>query len=176
MAMIRALHLRFLSSVFVLIVGASACQGRFSGSSSTQPASTLPHDYSASIQSGGLERTYRVHLPTSYNGTQSLPLVLVFHGGGGSGQSMNGLTNFNVLADEKDFIVVYPDGYQRHWGDGRGTSPSERDGVDDVAFISALIDHLSKDSRTALFAGDLSGVLTKATSSQSPSPHPGLAA
>ncbi len=150
MTKISAVKVRFFASLclgLAVIVGASACQARPSNLPSAQPTGTLPHDYAAAIQSGGLERTYRAHLPTSYNATQSLPLVLVLHGGGGSGRGMNGLTNLNTLADEKDFIVVYPDGYQRHWGDGRGTSPSERDGVDDVAFISALIDHLSKDLR-----------------------------
>ncbi len=68
--------------------------------------------------------------------------MLAFHGGGGSASDMSGLTHFNSVADQNDFIVVYPDGYQQHWSDGRGSSPADRDGVDDLAFINALLDKL----------------------------------
>src|SRR5690242_21949446 len=51
-------------------------------------------------------------------------------------------THLNRVADEHHFLVVYPDGYHEQWGDGRGQTPAERDGVDDVAFIATLIETL----------------------------------
>ena len=128
--------------IFLILTTTAACRTPDSprGTATTTP---VPYTTTATIVSGNLTRNYIVHLPPHYNQTHALPLVLAFHGGGGTGKSMDGLTHFNRVADEKNFIVVYPDGYQKHWGDGRGTSPSERDGVDDVAFISALIDTLS---------------------------------
>ena len=48
-------------------------------------------------------------------------------------------TGFDTLADEEGFIVAYPDATNRHWNDTRGLSPA-----DDVAFVRALVDELSR--------------------------------
>ncbi len=97
------------------------------------------------MQAGGLTRTYYVHLPVSYNGQQAVPLVLAFHGSGATGESFARQSHLNATADEGGFIAVYPDGYEEQWADGRGTTPPEQDGVDDVAFVSALIDKLTNE-------------------------------
>lgn len=49
-----------------------------------------------------------------------------------------------MLADEENFIVAYPDGYQRVWN-ADPAAPSSILGApaDDVAFIGVLIDHLA---------------------------------
>lgn len=103
----------------------------------------MQRDYSASLISGNLTRTYVVHLPLNYEPGRPVPLVLMFHGGGGAGRIMHRLTGMNALADQQHFLVVYPDGWRRRWADGRGTTPPDRAGIDDVAFISALIETLS---------------------------------
>ncbi len=102
-------------------------------------------DFSSSIFSGGLQRTYLVHVSSIYDETKPTPQVIVLHGGGGSGQGMNALTQFNTVADRENFIVVYPDGFENHWNDGRGVQrySAQAQNVDDVGFISALIDHLA---------------------------------
>lgn len=117
---------------------------------STDNVSIFPkpakRDYSASITSGGLERTYSVHICSSYDPSTPTPLVIVLHGGGGTGKGMVKLTDFNTLADKENFIVVYPDGFEKHWNDGRGIQwQSHVENTDDVGFISALIDHLSDE-------------------------------
>jgi polyhydroxybutyrate depolymerase len=101
-----------------------------------------------SILFAGLERTYRLHIPPSYDKTKPAPLLIALHGGGGSGEKMEELTlrGFNRLSDKEDFIVVYPDGIEKHWNDGREDVKyrAHREKIDDVGFISALIDHLVK--------------------------------
>jgi polyhydroxybutyrate depolymerase len=87
----------------------------------------------------GQVRTYHLHLPSGYNRNRSWPLVLAFHGGYGSGKRLARNTGFNALADQEGFIVVYPDGINRHWNDGRGTANPN---IDDVGFVRALIDRL----------------------------------
>jgi len=100
------------------------------------------------LQYGGLERTYRIYVPSKYDRSRPLPTVLVFHGGGGTGDGMEKLTQggLNRLADREGFIIVYPDGVDRHWNDGRGIQNyrAQRDNIDDVGFVAALIDHLAR--------------------------------
>ena len=92
------------------------------------------------IQHGGLRRTYTLHVANSLNGGTPAPLVLVLHGGGGAGPSTERMTGFSELADRRGFIVVYPNGVDHHWNDGRGEVA--RQDVDDVGFLTALVDHL----------------------------------
>lgn len=113
--------------------------------------SNYPADYSDSIYTGGLRRTFLFHLPKSFDRTISSPLLLALHGGGGTGRNMVKLTlgEFNNLSDERGFIVVYPDGVRKHWNDGRSDEETgyraHKDDIDDVGFISALIDHFIKE-------------------------------
>jgi polyhydroxybutyrate depolymerase len=111
---------------------------------------------SASAQKGSLihenlKRTFKYHLPSSFDSTMKLPLVIVLHGRGGNGESMIRLTRnkFNILADKDGFIVVYPDGIELNWNDGRmdeeANDKAHRENIDDVGFISGLIDLFIKD-------------------------------
>jgi polyhydroxybutyrate depolymerase len=52
------------------------------------------------------------------------------------------MTHFDAVANRHGFVVAYPEGYERSWNAGRGNTPAEREGVDDVAFIRVLIDRL----------------------------------
>jgi len=92
----------------------------------------------------GTDRTYRLHLPPGLARDGTAALVLAFHGGGGDGARMEGLTRFSALADRMGFVVAYPDGVGHNWNDGRdgGFSEAHRLRSDDVGFISALIDTL----------------------------------
>lgn len=105
------------------------------------------YDYSASIIHDEIERTYIVHIGHSYEPENPVPLVFVLHGGGGTGSSMPTYTGFNAIADRENFILVYPDGVENHWNDGREPKvyTTHIENTDDVGFISALIDHLLLD-------------------------------
>ena len=59
---------------------------------------------------GGLQRSYIVHIPVSYDNRHPIPLVFDFHGGLGNAETQMRTSGFNALADEKTFIVVYPNG------------------------------------------------------------------
>lgn len=85
----------------------------------------IPDDPNTSVESitfDGLKRSYRIHVPQNLNNSNPAPLLFVLHGGGGDGERMEEqLTEFgfNKLSDNYGFIVVYPDGIERHWNDGR---------------------------------------------------------
>jgi len=98
---------------------------------------TLEHD--------GVLRNYLLHVPDVYTGDAPVPLVFVLHGGGGDAAGMVRLTQgrFDELSEIHNFIVVYPNGIDKKWNDGRTTNIENFSTADDVGFISALIDDLS---------------------------------
>jgi polyhydroxybutyrate depolymerase len=101
-----------------------------------------------SLTHDGLERTFLLHMPSSYDEVEPMPLVFALHGGGGTGENMIKLTEeFNDLAEEKGFIVVYPDGIEKHWNDGRQIENRRAhvDDIDDVGFLKALVEHISQE-------------------------------
>lgn len=101
----------------------------------------------SSIQSGGLERTFRVHVPPESAMDAGFPLVLVFHGGGGSGEQIElRSSGFSELADEEGFVAVYPDGtgVLKTWNGGGCCGAAVREDVDDVGFVRDLLDHLEE--------------------------------
>lgn len=103
--------------------------------------------YDKTMMIDGLLRTYRVFVPSTFNSqSQRFPLVIVLHGGQMTGSQMESMTGMSDLAEKEKFIVVYPTAIGKfkgklYWNDGRVPE------VDDVSFISQLIDTLSKDFR-----------------------------
>lgn len=89
-----------------------------------------------------IERTYRIHVPTSYDKENPIPLVFVLHMLTGSGKTTQWLTHFDELAEEEGFIVVYPEGYKGSWAEGSNLYVADQNQIDDVMFISKLIDKL----------------------------------
>src|SRR3954468_21255151 len=104
---------------------------------SVASASPVP---SAKFDFGGLARTYTVHVPAGVEHPSGL--VVNLHAAGATGAAQAALTNYDAVADTYGFVAVYPDGIDLSWADGRGASPADRRGVDDVGFLSALIGKL----------------------------------
>jgi polyhydroxybutyrate depolymerase len=102
-------------------------------------ASAAPDDRPATFDFGGLSRTYLVHLPPG----RPVGLVVNLHGGASTGSQEEMLTSFDRVADANGSVVVYPDGIDRNWADGRGVSEPDRRGVDDVGFLAALAGKLT---------------------------------
>jgi polyhydroxybutyrate depolymerase len=93
------------------------------------------------IRWDGLDRTFTVRVPGGGDSARSMPLVIVLHGRGGSGQRILGRSGFEAKADAEGFLLVAPDGT----GDPRGWYTGFAAGgiIDDVGFIGALIDTLA---------------------------------
>jgi polyhydroxybutyrate depolymerase len=105
-------------------------------SSQGPPVGVTTHE---TITSGGLQRDYLIHLPTGYQPFHPTPLIMAFHGRKGDGsdiEAFSGIDNLHAIA-------VYPVGAkgqddQRAWQ----SAPYAAAGVDDVRFVSDLLDHL----------------------------------
>lgn len=82
-------------------------------------------------------RRYELFAPSNRPG---MPLVIVLHPGEHTGHEVREITGFDRVAAREEFVVVYPDGIDRHWNDGR---PEIATGADDVGFIAWLIDELA---------------------------------
>jgi len=93
----------------------------------------------------GRERTFIVYVPPGHFRERPAPLVLAFHGRMGSGERFAHKTELHTVAGRDGAVVAYPDGYKRSWNDGRGLSEAEKAGVDDVAFVRALISRLDRE-------------------------------
>src|SRR5437867_3147314 len=61
------------------------------------------------IQSNGLSRTYSLYLPRGYSAQPSLPMLLAFHGAGGTGAGFQQAIAIDQFADQYGFMVLYPD-------------------------------------------------------------------
>ncbi len=98
---------------------------------------------------GALDRSYELFVPRNSLGSEPVPLLLVLHGGGGTGKGMQYLTlgAFNDLAEREGFLVVYPDGYKKNWNDGRvvPTSEAHSTKLDDVGFLKAVVTNVKSE-------------------------------
>ncbi|GAB4504230.1 MAG: PHB depolymerase family esterase [Anaerolineales bacterium] len=107
-----------------------------------------PGDFLRVLSVGGLERSYRLHVPSSFSLERPSALVLAFHGGGGNADNMVRLTGFDALAEQEGFLVVYPNGTGRldekllTWNGGECCGYAQEQNVDDVAFVRAIVDDL----------------------------------
>jgi polyhydroxybutyrate depolymerase len=97
---------------------------------------------SGELTVGGRERTFALQLPPAGPGDGHVPLVLVLHGNhpAATGRMMHEWTTFDAHADARGWAVAYPDGWSGCWADGRGVTTADEAGVDDVGFLSAVID------------------------------------
>ncbi len=98
----------------------------------------------------GRVRSYHLYVPSGL-GDEPVPLLVALHGGLGSGPQFEQDSGFDRLAEANGFVVVYPDGIpivegrdNRVWNGGGCCGPAveNRQDVDDVAFISSVIDEV----------------------------------
>lgn len=115
-----------------------------------------PGDHSLTLKVGDLERHYLIHLPKVYDGKKPMPVVIMFHGGGGVARAAMKETHWTDKADQAGFLAVFPEGSApdptkrgnfrtnpQGWNDGSGRFHAGEKNIDDVAFAKALLDDLS---------------------------------
>jgi polyhydroxybutyrate depolymerase len=104
-------------------------------------------DFSDTLTVDGVLRRFSVHLPETYQHERrlSIPLLIVYHGAGEDGESMQRSTGLDTIADRHDFAVVYPNAVAGSWAGAPNGGASERQGVDDIRFTRSLIRHLAEN-------------------------------
>ena len=102
-----------------------------------------PGDYNMSVVVDGKTRTFIMHVPSAYNGSKPVPMVVDYHpiGGSGAGQMADyGGSTYKSKTDPEGVISLYPDGTDgvSPMGAGWNVGPCcSRD--DDVKFSREMI-------------------------------------
>jgi polyhydroxybutyrate depolymerase len=120
------------------------------------------------VRVDGDTRSYIVHLPAATRRNRigvavSYPLVLVLHGSGADGETVQSQSGMDHLADSLHFIVAYPNGttalfgFGSDWNAGKCCGNAARSNVDDLAFLRGAVDdiakHVAVDRRRVYVAG-----------------------
>jgi len=139
----------------LVLAGALALMPAAGADAAPRVAAAGDHDLTLTVE--GRARTFVVHVPPGFATRVPLPVVVAFHGGGGNARGFQAHANLDAVADRAGFVVVYPDGsgpLARRlltWNAGGCCGAAQARGVDDVAFVLALLRHLAAD--LALDAG-----------------------
>jgi polyhydroxybutyrate depolymerase len=116
------------------------------------PTMDQPGDYTFTLEHGGLTRKYRVHVPRSYNAASPAPLLLAFHGGGGTMdlQASDESYGLSSKSETAGFVAIFPNGYSKlpsgkfaTWNAGNCCGDARDRNVDDVGFVRKIIRDVS---------------------------------
>ncbi|HMK11113.1 MAG TPA: PHB depolymerase family esterase, partial [Acidimicrobiales bacterium] len=131
-----------LAATVVLVCASCRTTG---GAASSGSASTIPVGHSTqTLTFDGTPRSYLVYRPVGITGPA--PVVVMLHGGFGSAQQAEDTYGWDAQADAARFIVVYPDGISKAWNAGTCCGVPAATNIDDVGFISHIVDTLQADS------------------------------
>ena len=94
----------------------------------------------------GNNREYALYIPASYDGSQEVPLLFNFHGGGGNIAEHISSADMRPIADAANFILVYPQAVPDP-GNGGSTSWMHKAPTtfDDVPFVEVMIDAVAAE-------------------------------
>ena len=90
-----------------------------------------------------MERCWLIHIPTGYDKEEKHPLIVNLHGYTGDKNMFYNYSHFDVIAEENNVIVVYPQGYEDSWNAGWCCGQAKDEEINDVGFILQLIDYIS---------------------------------
>jgi polyhydroxybutyrate depolymerase len=93
-------------------------------------------------------RPYGLKVPAGYDGHHPVPLVVLLHGYGSNGAEQAAYFGLLTEADTAGFLLAYPDGTRdrfsrRFWNATDACCDFFRSGVDDVAYLDAVINEVS---------------------------------
>jgi polyhydroxybutyrate depolymerase len=113
-------------------------------------AALTPGNHTLSLRVADRNRRYIVHVPPQARENRPLPVILSFHGGGGTAKGGQEYAGADPLADREGIIMVYPEGTgtlprRLHtWNAGSCCGYARDHHVDDVGFVRALLDDLAR--------------------------------
>jgi polyhydroxybutyrate depolymerase len=91
---------------------------------------------SHTIDVNGVSRTYLLYVPPGQSG-KHLPAFIIMHGSGSTAERQEYYSNFDALAQAHNLVVMYPQGIEKHWNDGRVIG--HESASDDIGFMKAML-------------------------------------
>jgi polyhydroxybutyrate depolymerase len=101
-------------------------------------------DNRATLEFGGVSRSYTVYVPSSLKADVAAPLIFDFHGNGSNSSQEESSSGWKQKADKVGIIMVYPDGVGKSWNVGNCCGDALSQKIDDVGFTKAMIKTLSE--------------------------------
>jgi polyhydroxybutyrate depolymerase len=156
----RSMTRRLVSIVVAAVLLAGACAGTATPaaapSSSPSEATTAPSvGATASLPSPaalvvGGDRPVTVQLPPSYDAASPAPLLVYLHGYGGTGEQGDDYFGIGTRALHDGFVYAAPDGTldgdgNRFWNASETCCDFDSLGVDDVAYLTTVIDDIEAE-------------------------------
>jgi polyhydroxybutyrate depolymerase len=102
-------------------------------------------DSTITLTFGGLLRSSMLHVPSSYDPAHGAMLVMNFHGFSSADWQEALLTHMSTTADQRGFIVAYPEGVATSWNAGDCCGTAWTNSVDDIGFVNALLDKIENE-------------------------------
>ncbi|ADM09554.1 LpqC [Parvularcula bermudensis HTCC2503] len=104
------------------------------------------------VRAGGMTRNYLLYVPRNLNSERPTALIMAFHGGGGNAKNMADFSGLPKLAERANILVAFPNGTKGRsanggtWNAGSGLNQgsAEKRGVDDVAFVRAMLQDIER--------------------------------
>jgi polyhydroxybutyrate depolymerase len=99
--------------------------------------------YTVQMRHDGQVRSLSLYVPESaLAAAEPRPLVIGLHGAYGTGANFAPYSTLVGLADREGILVVFPDGLNTIWDDGRPNGPNPP--VDDVGFIARMLGNIAQ--------------------------------
>jgi len=118
----------------------NAGSGNGGGSAVTCPSTVLAAgNTDKTLKIGSATRNYVLHVPSGYDGKKAVPLVIDFHGLGGSGPNERTSSPYPAQTDPDGVIMAFPTGLSGPSGAAWNVGPCCVKDTDDVAFAKALV-------------------------------------
>lgn len=120
---------------------------------------TTSGDYVQRIAVDGQERSYLLHIPTGYDGTSEMPLLLAYHDYGDEPANFARATNFDLLGDQFGVIVAFPAGSGEPVLGWATVAELPEGTADSVVFTAQMIEEISANlavDRDRIFAAGFS--------------------
>ena len=132
-------------SGFISLCAMFGCAGK-SDLSTGDCANSSVDGYQTIVQND-ITREYILHVPSGYDGSSSLPLVIAYHGNGGCAEQFAAYeAQLESSADSNGFLLAYPQGVVRAKGAAEwdpGDDGTQDINTNDLAFFDSLLADIS---------------------------------
>jgi polyhydroxybutyrate depolymerase len=141
----------FLSTLAACSSSSSTSSSTSSGASGTDAAAPgeVKNGPPADHVFGGSRPVKVFRAPAGYDAAKPAPLVVVLHGYGANATAQNLFFNLGSIADREGFFLVAPEGTtdatgKQFWNGTDVCCDFGKTGVDDVAYVTGLVDEIAK--------------------------------